>query len=82
MACQECNAADRLDALVVDTETTASTRRGHVVEIGAVPVDRASSLRRRRCAALFNPGVPIPPVATEIHGIDHPRSPPRPAFRR
>ena len=60
-----------LDALVVDTETTGlDPAKAHVVEIGAVPLkqgklDEAAALRR-----LINPGVPIPPVATTIHGID------------
>jgi CBS domain-containing protein len=60
-----------LDALVVDTETTGlDPAKAHIVEIGAVPLrqgklDETAGLRR-----LINPGVPIPPVASAIHGID------------
>ena len=60
-----------LDALAIDTETTGlDPAKAHVVEIGAVPLkqgklDEVAALRR-----LINPGVPIPPVASTIHGID------------
>lgn len=60
-----------LDAVVIDTETTGlDPAKARVVEIGAVPLregrlDEGAALRR-----LVNPGVPIPPASTAIHGID------------
>ncbi len=60
-----------LDAFAIDTETTGlDPGKAHVVEIGAVPLkhgklDEAAGLRR-----LVRPGVPIPQVASAIHGID------------
>jgi CBS domain-containing protein len=60
-----------LDAFVIDTETTGlDPVKARIVEIAAVPLkhgklDEAAALRR-----LIRPGVPIPQVATGIHGID------------
>ncbi len=60
-----------LDAFVIDTETTGlDPAKARIVEIAAVPLrhgrlDEAAALRR-----LVHPGVPIPLVATGIHGID------------
>jgi CBS domain-containing protein len=60
-----------LDAFVIDTETTGlDPAKARIVEIAAVPLrhgklDEEAALRR-----LINPGVPIPLVATGIHGID------------
>jgi CBS domain-containing protein len=60
-----------LDAVVLDTETTGlDPAKASIVEIAVVPigagrVDAARTLRR-----LVRPGLPIPPEASRIHGID------------
>ena len=60
-----------LDAVVIDTETTGlDPRKARVVEFAAVRLvggrlDATGALRR-----LIDPGEPIPPAASRIHGID------------
>src|SRR5690606_14412280 len=60
-----------LNAFVLDSETTGlEPAKARIVELAAVPLrngrlDEAGALRR-----LVNPGVPIPPSATRVHGID------------
>jgi len=70
-----------LNAVVVDTETTGlDPARARIVEIGLVPLvggklDESGVLRR-----LVNPGEPIPPATTKIHGIDDSAVADAPAF--
>ena len=70
-----------LNAVGVDTETTGlDPARARIVEIGLVPLvggklDEAGVLRR-----LVNPGEPIPPATTKIHGIDDSAVADAPAF--
>lgn len=70
-----------LNAVFVDTETTGlDPARARLLEIGMVPLnggklDEASALRR-----LVNPGEPIPPATTKIHGIDDAAVADAPAF--
>lgn len=60
-----------LDAVVIDTETTGlDAANAWIVEIAVVPLvggrlDTSAPLRR-----LVRPGAPIPPSASQIHGID------------
>lgn len=54
--------------LVIDTETTGvDTRTCHIVELGAVPFDLGRP--GQRMGTLINPGVPIPPESSAVHGI-------------
>ncbi|MCC6649023.1 MAG: 3'-5' exonuclease [Polyangiaceae bacterium] len=54
--------------LVLDVETTGLDPRAHrIVEIALVAIERGNILPG--IAWLTNPGSPIPPEATEIHGI-------------
>ncbi|MCP5154357.1 MAG: CBS domain-containing protein [Ectothiorhodospiraceae bacterium] len=58
-----------LDGVVLDTETTglnAATAR--VIQIGAIHF-AASQLAAQRFETLVDPGVPIPPETTAVHGI-------------
>src|SRR5919198_6307598 len=60
-----------LDAVVIDTETTAlDPRRARIVELAAVPlvagrIDADAAFRR-----LVRPRQAIPAAATGVHGID------------
>lgn len=52
---------------VIDTETTGTETTDRVIEIGVtvLSVDGA----RKNWEQRFHPGIPIPPAATEVHGI-------------
>lgn len=57
--------------IVLDTETTGFTRNGarvsdkhRIIEIGAVELDSG-----RQFHVYINPGMPIDPAATDVHGI-------------
>src|SRR5262245_42972631 len=60
-----------VDAIAIDTETTGlDPGKARVLEFAAVHIvcgrlDATASLRR-----LIDPGEPIPPSATRVHGID------------
>ncbi len=59
-----------LDMVVLDTETTGldvSTDR--IVQIGAVRMQGATLLEDETLNLKVDPGVPIPPAATRIHGL-------------
>lgn len=59
-----------LEAVVLDTETTGlDARVARIVQIGAVRLHGARIDAQDRFDTLVNPGVPIPPVTTGIHGI-------------
>lgn len=59
-----------LPALVLDTETTGlDVAQDRVIEIGAVPIDGGKVQEGKSFARLVDPGVPIPPTATGVHGI-------------
>jgi CBS domain-containing protein len=59
-----------LDAVVVDTETTGlDARTARLVQIGAVRLGSNGAVEAEPFDRLVNPGVPIPPVASKIHGI-------------
>lgn len=59
-----------LDAVVLDTETTGlDASRDRLVQIGALALRGAELRRDERFETLVDPGVPIPPESTSIHGI-------------
>lgn len=59
-----------LEAVVLDTETTGlDARTARIVQIGAVRLHGVKIDIEDRFEALVNPGVPIPPATTRIHGI-------------
>ena len=64
----------------LDLETTGtSTERDRIVEIGAAFVDPAGQVYER--TMLLNPGCPIPPSATAVHGITDADVADKPRFR-
>ncbi len=61
---------DDLPAVTVDTETTGlDVRTDSVVSVGAVCSHGTRLFRNRMLDDLVNPGRPIPPDSTKIHGI-------------
>lgn len=57
-------------AVVIDTETTGlDARRARIVQIAAVVVSGGQVEEEAALATLVDPGSPIPPEATAIHGI-------------
>ena len=59
-----------LDAIALDLETTGlDAAQALIIEIGAVPVARGTLLADRAYQRLVDPGAPIPPRSTEVHGI-------------
>jgi DNA polymerase-3 subunit epsilon/CBS domain-containing protein len=70
-----------IDAVVLDVETTSlDVRAARVVQMGAVRLDRGRIGRDAAFATLVNPGEPIPPSSTAIHGIDDPTVAGAPGF--
>ncbi|MCW5682424.1 MAG: CBS domain-containing protein [Xanthobacteraceae bacterium] len=60
-----------LDAVVLDTETTSlDPRVARIVEVGAVRLAAGRLQEDTAFRSLVNPGIPIPPVSTSVHGID------------
>ena len=59
-----------LHAVALDTETTGlDVRADRLVQIGALRLTGAEPHPEDRFEALVNPGVPIPEVASRIHGL-------------
>lgn len=70
-----------LDAVVLDTETTSlDPARARLVEIGAIRLRAGRIEPDQRFHSLVDPGIPIPPVSTRIHGIDAARLKGAPEF--
>ncbi|MGI9501165.1 MAG: 3'-5' exonuclease, partial [Geminicoccaceae bacterium] len=60
-----------IQAIVLDTETTGlSTASDRIVQIGAVRLVAGKIDHEDIFDRLINPGMPIPPPSTAIHGID------------
>lgn len=58
-----------LDAVVLDTETTGlDAQVARIVQIGAIKI-HGQGVRYGTFITLINPGQPIPPKTSEIHGI-------------
>src|SRR5207248_1341168 len=63
----------------LDLETTGTNaERDRILEVAVVMVGPDGKVTRFR--SLINPGVPIPPDATEVHGIDDAEVADAPAF--
>lgn len=59
-----------LPAVSLDFETTGlDVRRDRIVQIGAVALKGAEILETPRIDQTIDPGMPIPPAVTKIHGI-------------
>ena len=59
-----------LDGVVLDTETTGlDARTARLVQIGAIRLGGGSIDEAERFEQLVDPGVPIPAMASAIHGI-------------
>lgn len=59
-----------VEAAVVDTETTGlDARQARIVQIAVVGVRGGTVAAQAELDTLVDPGVPIPPEATAIHGI-------------
>ena len=70
-----------LSAVVLDTETTGlDVSQDRIVQIGAVRVEQGQVQPNETFATLVNPGMPIPPASTAIHGIDDAAVRSAPAF--
>jgi DNA polymerase-3 subunit epsilon/CBS domain-containing protein len=60
-----------LDMVVLDTETTGlDVARDRIVQIGAVRMRGATPHAGETLDLKVDPGVPIPPASTRIHGLD------------
>ena len=60
-----------LDAVVIDTETTAlDPRKASIVEVGAVRLAAGRIVLHSAFRRLIRPAVSIPASATKVHGID------------
>lgn len=55
--------------IVFDTETTGVDKNKRAVEIAMMEIDPITLQEIGRCDSLINPGIPIPPEVSEIHGI-------------
>ena len=59
-----------LDAVAVDTETTGlDIKTARLVQFGAVRIRSGNVQVDQQMSRLVNPGIPIPPQASKVHGI-------------
>ncbi len=59
-----------LDTVVLDTETSGlDVRHDRIIQIGAVRMHGADILETEVFDVLVNPGIPIPPTSTRVHGL-------------
>jgi CBS domain-containing protein len=60
-----------LDAVALDTETTSlDPAKARVIEIGCIRIIGGRVDASAKFHMLVDPGEPVPPASTEIHGID------------
>ncbi len=60
-----------LDCVVLDTETTGlDARTARIVQLGAVRVTEGAIDAGQVLDRLVNPGIPIPPLSSKVHGIN------------
>lgn len=72
---------ERLPILVLDTETTGlDVARDRVISIGGLRLVGGRLYRATSFDRLVNPGIPIPPRSTAIHGITDPMVADAPPF--
>jgi DNA polymerase-3 subunit epsilon/CBS domain-containing protein len=70
-----------LDAIVFDTETTGlDPSAARLLQIGAVRLEAGRLHPETRFECKVNPGVPVPPASTAIHGLDDAALADAPAF--
>lgn len=70
-----------LDAAAIDAETTGlDPARARIVEIAAVHITGGRLVESASLRRLVNPGIPIPPATTRIHGVDDAAVASAPAF--
>ena len=75
-------ALDRLEAVVVDTETTGlDVSQARIIQISAVRVTGGRVLTDQVFDALVQPGVRVPPASTAVHGISDEMLGGAPTFR-
>jgi DNA polymerase-3 subunit epsilon/CBS domain-containing protein len=71
-----------LDAVAFDTETTAlDAKNARVVQFGAVELKALALAGGAPFDTRVNPGLPIPPRSTEVHGLSDADVATAPAFR-
>ena len=59
-----------LDVVVLDTETTGlDVRQDRIIQIGAVRMQGPDILETAVFDVIVNPGVPIPPASSRVHGL-------------
>ena len=72
-----------LDAFVIDSETTGlDPAKARIVELAVVSLKNGKLAQDGGVRLLINPGEPIPPAATAIHGIADEAVAGAPASRR
>lgn len=60
-----------MDAIAIDTETTGlNTNSDRILEIAGVNITGGRIVLQNSKSVLINPGIPIPPDNTKIHGIN------------
>lgn len=77
-----CTPLVGLDAVVLDTEATGlDSLTARIVQMGAVKVHGGVIDKYRCFNRLVNPGIPIPPSSTTVHGIADPDVATAPPFK-
>lgn len=59
-----------INITVFDTETTGTTNKDKIVQLGGIKIGPDGNIiQGAQLSQLVNPGVPIPPGASKVHGI-------------
>ncbi|WP_196259814.1 DUF294 nucleotidyltransferase-like domain-containing protein [Pelagibacterium limicola] len=70
-----------MDAVVLDTETTGlDVRKDRIIQIGAVRLHGPDLLDDKKLDIIVNPGLPIPPSSSRIHGLTDAHVAEKPGF--